>query len=74
MSLGITEEIIVRQPPEAQAIIRLLLARVLVQKPSEYEIPDGLRPLATSRCVLDRILTLGMAYRLDDDKRFVGRA
>lgn len=27
MSLGITEEIIARQPPEAQAIIRLLLAR-----------------------------------------------
>jgi transposase len=28
MSLGITEEIIARQPPEAQAIIRLLLARI----------------------------------------------
>jgi len=28
MPLGITEEIIARQPPEAQAIIRLLLARI----------------------------------------------
>ena len=28
MSLGIAEEIIARQPPEAQAIIRLLLARI----------------------------------------------
>jgi transposase len=28
MSLGITEEIIARQPPEAQAIIRLLLAHI----------------------------------------------
>jgi len=28
MSLGITEEIVARQPPEAQAIIRLLLARI----------------------------------------------
>ena len=28
MSLGITEEVIARQPPEAQAIIRLLLARI----------------------------------------------
>ena len=28
MSLGITEEIITRQPPEAQAIIRLLLAKI----------------------------------------------
>jgi hypothetical protein len=28
MSLGITEEIIARQPPEAQAIIRALLAKI----------------------------------------------
>jgi transposase len=28
MSLGITEDIIARQPPEAQAVIRLLLAKV----------------------------------------------
>jgi hypothetical protein len=48
--------------------------RILKQKPSEYVIPDGLRLLATSRRVLDRILTLGMAYRLSGDKRFVERA
>ena len=48
--------------------------RILTQKPSEYEIPDGLRLLATSRRVLDRILTLGVAYRLSGDERFVGRA
>jgi transposase len=28
MSLGITEEVVARQPPEAQAIIRLLLAKI----------------------------------------------
>jgi hypothetical protein len=48
--------------------------RILAQPPSEYEIPDGLRLLATSRRVLDRILTLGVAYRLSEDKRFVDRA
>ena len=30
MSLELTEELIARQPPEAQAIIRLLLARIQV--------------------------------------------
>lgn len=48
--------------------------RILGQAPSRYEIPDGLRLLATSRRVLDRILNLGLAYRIRGEKRFVERA
>ncbi len=48
--------------------------RIIAQEPSEYEIPDGLRLLATSRRVLDRMLTLGMAYQIGGDKRFAERA
>jgi len=43
MSLGVTEEIIARQPPEAQAIIRLLLARIAVL---EAEIEELRRQVA----------------------------
>src|SRR5689334_3440260 len=35
--------------------------RILAAKPSKYEIPDGLRLLSTSRRVVDRMQTLGMA-------------
>jgi hypothetical protein len=48
--------------------------RLLTEPPSRYEIPDGLRLLATSRRVLDRVYTLALLYRLDDDKRFAQRA
>ena len=67
----------VRDRPAAQRVVQRVhgnAERILTQKPSEYEIPDGLRLLATSRRVLDRMLTLGMAYRLSGDKRFVERA
>ncbi|HUU68417.1 MAG TPA: heparinase II/III family protein [Planctomycetota bacterium] len=39
-----------------------------------YEIPDGLRLLATSRRVVSRIYRLGLFYRLDGDRRYAERA
>jgi hypothetical protein len=47
--------------------------RILTQAPSRYEIPDGLRLLATSRRVLQRVQTLALLYRLDGDKRYLDR-
>jgi len=47
---------------------------ILGQPPSKYEIPDGLRLLATSRRVVDRMYDLGMMYRLTGDKKFAERA
>ncbi|MBI5383983.1 MAG: DUF4962 domain-containing protein [Verrucomicrobia bacterium] len=49
-------------------------ARILDAPPSKYEIPDGLRLLATSRRVWDRVQTMAMLYRLDGDKRYAERA
>ncbi len=48
--------------------------RILEQPPSKYEIPDGLRLLATSRRVLDRVYTLALLFRLDADPRYAERA
>lgn len=42
--------------------------------PSKYEIPDGLRLLATSRRVMGRAYTLGFMYRMDRDRKWVNRA
>jgi hypothetical protein len=47
---------------------------ILKQPPSRYEIPDGLRLLATSRRVLDRVYLLAMMYRITHDSRFANRA
>ena len=47
---------------------------LLSAPPSRYEIPDGLRLLATSRRVLDRVTTLAMLYRLNGDRRYADRA
>ncbi|MCU6707934.1 DNRLRE domain-containing protein [Paenibacillus sp. J5C_2022] len=41
---------------------------------SSYEIPDGLRLLATSREVLRRIYTLGMAYQVEGNALYAERA
>lgn len=46
---------------------------ILRARPSQYEIPDGLRLLATSRRVLDRVTTLALLYQLDGDRRWVER-
>ena len=47
---------------------------LLKQPPSRYEIPDGLRLLATSRRVLQRVYTLALLQRLDGDPRYAERA
>jgi|GEM_PF-203644 len=47
---------------------------ILREPVSTYEIPDGLRLLATSRRVLDRVETLAMVYRIDGDPRYAERA
>jgi hypothetical protein len=41
---------------------------------NKYIIPDGLRLLATSRSVLDRIYTLAFLYRITGDKKYADRA
>lgn len=48
--------------------------RICQEPPSRYEIPDGLRLLATSRRVLLRVYTLALLYRLDGEKRYLERA
>lgn len=47
---------------------------ILTEPASIYEIPDGVRLLAVSRKVKDRIQTLGLMYRLTKDSRFAERA
>ena len=47
---------------------------ILSASPSRYEIPDGLRLLATSRRVMQRVYTLALLYRLDGDQRYAQRA
>jgi hypothetical protein len=41
---------------------------------SKYEIPDGLRLLATSRRVMNRIYTLAMMHHFEGDKAYAERA
>lgn len=48
--------------------------RLLSAPPSKYEIPDGLRLLATSRRVMHRVYTLAILYRLEGDRKFAERA
>jgi hypothetical protein len=47
---------------------------LLAMAPSKYSIPDGLRLLATSRQVLDRVYALCLAYRIEGDPRYAQRA
>ena len=47
---------------------------ILKAAPSTYEIPDGLRLLATSRRVVQRVYTLALIYRLDGDRQYAARA
>lgn len=49
-------------------------AGILTAPPAQYEIPDGLRLLATSRRVLDRVQTLALLYQVDGDRRYAERA
>lgn len=59
---------------EWHASVRRRADRILSEPPSRYEIPDGLRLLATSRRVLDRVQTLALLYRLDGSRRDAERA
>src|SRR5512132_2767174 len=43
------------------ASLRKSAERILAAPPSRYEIPDGLRLLSTSRRVVERMQTLGLA-------------
>jgi hypothetical protein len=47
---------------------------ILGEAPSKYEIPDGLRLLATSRRVMNRIYDLGMMYQMTGEKKYAERA
>lgn len=58
---------------EWKSHIRREAEKLLKAEPSKYEIPDGKRLLATSRRVLNRTLTLGLTFRLTDDRRFADR-
>lgn len=48
--------------------------RLLTAEASRYEIPDGLRLLATSRQVKERVHQLALAYHLTGDTAFAARA
>jgi hypothetical protein len=48
--------------------------KMLAEKPSIYELPDGVRLLMVSRRVLERVTLLALIYRLDGDRRFADRA
>ena len=54
--------------------VRAAGVKMLSEAPSKYEIPDGLRLLATSRRVLQRTRTLALIYRVEGDRRFLDRA
>jgi hypothetical protein len=47
---------------------------ILKAAPSRYEIPDGVRLLATSRRVMNRVYTLALLHRLDGDPQYAERA
>ena len=47
---------------------------ILNAAPSRYEIPDGLRLLETSRRVLNRVYTLGLLYRLEEEPKYAERS
>jgi hypothetical protein len=47
--------------------------KMLTEPPSQYEIPDGKRLLATSRRVVDRAFHLALAHRLTNDPRYRDR-
>ncbi|MGI6083459.1 MAG: DUF4962 domain-containing protein, partial [Limnochordia bacterium] len=68
---------LIADDPQARAwfaALKTSAANVLFQPPSEYEIPDGKRLLATSRRVLDRVRLLAFVYLMEEDPRFAQRA
>ncbi len=66
-----------RQDPYVREAFERLYARgtrILDEPVCQYVIPDGLRLLATSRKVVDRVSTLGFLYRITKERRFAERA
>ncbi len=57
-----------------QAKLRQRAREITGAAPSRYEIPDGLRLLATSRRVVDRVYVLGLLYRLEGKPAYAERA
>ncbi|NSW79710.1 MAG: heparinase II/III family protein [Chthonomonadetes bacterium] len=53
--------------------LRQRAAAILQEPVSRYEIPDGLRLLATSQRVKERAYVLALMYRLEGDPRYVER-
>jgi len=56
------------------AALKNSATNLLFQPPSQYEIPDGIRLLATSRRVLDRVMLLAFVHLIEEDMRFADRA
>lgn len=56
------------------ARLRERAAAMMTSPPSRYEIPDGLRLLATSRRVLGRVYTLALLDRLEGKPEYAARA
>jgi hypothetical protein len=56
------------------AYLRTQAQEIIAAPSSRYEIPDGLRLLATSRRVVNRVYTLGLLYRLDGEQKYAERA
>jgi hypothetical protein len=55
-------------------VLRKQADEILSAPASRYEIPDGLRLLATSRRVVDRVYTLALVHQLERDSRHAERA
>lgn len=47
---------------------------ILSEKPSIYEIPDGLRLFSTSRRVKERMYILGFLFQVTGEKKYAERA
>lgn len=65
-----------RSDPELARRYELLKARavqLLDEPPAKYQIPDGKRLLSVSREVLQRVYTLALVYRIEQDERFLDR-
>lgn len=58
---------------DSYAAVRGQADRILTQPPVEYKL-IGPRLLDKSRTALDRIVTLGLVYRIDGDKKYFDRA
>ena len=61
-------------PARIYADVKKSADRILSAPVSKYEKPDGRRLLSVSRRVLDRVRSLAIVCRLEDDPRYADRA